>query len=99
MNTTFQVLFSLLPPFTDVGQLVAAHKAAQKLSALDTPISMQQTGKQDTGTGLPRHAVALIRTASELSQKIMSVQSEMSSARLRYAVQGGLGQSSACIIV
>lgn len=61
--------------------------ASQKFTAPDMTIATHQTGKQDTGTGLPRHAVALIRTASELSQKIMRVQSEMSSARLRYAVK------------
>ena len=79
-------------PCSVVGQLQAARVANQKPLSLQT--EGMQAGQQGTAVTLPRNAVALIRLASELSQKIMNVQGEMSSARLRCGARTACGMNA-----
>ena len=67
-----------------IGQLQAARAAASQKPPSPQTEGVQASQQGTTSVTLPRNAVALVRLASELSHKIMSVQGEMSSVRLRY---------------
>ena len=92
------VLLTAVCPTALAGQLKAATSLAAAAATTNggfatTTGGICWEGPSSHPINVPGHAVALIRTASEISHKMMAVQSEMSSARMRSVEHGAAMRS------